>query len=197
MTKNIQCVSDPGAGAEAQLIQACAQNQSAWEDQLISWLGSDGAWLNRRCTALLGNSADAEDAVQEITFKVIRGIAGFEGRSSLRTWVIRIADNHCYSLIKKRYSHVVTDHLQYCIALVEADRYSEEVSDYSEQTTEQVRSILQRLTSINREILELRFFNELSIRQISTKLELTQSATKMRLYRAMNVFKLKFQKLPA
>ena len=197
MTKDIPCNSSVDNCVEVQLIQACLQNQSAWEEQLIAWLGSDGAWLKRRCVSLLGNSADAEDAVQEITLKVIRGVVRFEGRSSLRTWVSRIADNHCFTLIKKRSSTLLTDHLQHCIALVEADRYSDSVPDDSEQTTERVHSTLKRLTDNNREILVLRYLDELSIHQMAEKLNLTQSATKMRLYRAMDVFKVKFQELIA
>ena len=195
MIKDIPSNSSADYCVEVQLIQACLQNQPAWEEQLIAWLTSDGAWLNRRCVSLLGSSADAEDAVQEITLKVIRGVARFEGRSSLRTWVSRIADNHCFTLIKKRSSTLLTDHLQHCIALVEADRYSDSVLDDSEHTAERVHSTLNRLTENNREILVLRYLEELSIHQMSEKLNLTQSATKMRLYRAMDVFKGKFQEL--
>ncbi len=197
MTRDIPSDTSADNCVEVQLIQACLQNQSAWEEPLIVWLASDGAWLKRRCVFLLGNSADAEDAVQEITLKVIRGVTRFEGRSSLRTWVSRIADNHCFTLIKKRSSTLLTDHLQHCIALVEADRYSDSVPDDSEHTTERVHSTLKRLTENSREILVLRFLDELSIHQMAEKLNLTQSATKMRLYRAMDVFKVKFQELLA
>ena len=197
MTKDIPSTSMPDNCVEKQLIQACLQNQPAWEELLIAWLTSDSKWLQRRCASLLGSHADAEDAVQEITLKVIGAITRLEGRSSLRTWVRRIADNHCFTLIKKRSSHALTEHLQHCIALVEADRYSEAAPDASEQTVDRVHSTLKRLTDINREILELRYLDEQSIRQMAQTLDLTQSATKMRLYRAMDIFKLKFQKMPA
>lgn len=185
--------ADTDSCVEAQLVQACLHNHSSWEDQLTAWLASDNEWLKRRCYSLLGNRADAEDAAQEVTLKAVRGITRFEGRSSLRTWVGRIADNHCFSLIKKRRSQVLTDHLQHCIALVEADRYSEVAPEASEQTAARVHSTLERLTEKNRKILELRYFDELSIQQMAETLNLTQSATKMRLYRAMDVFKVKFK----
>ena len=182
---------------EAQLVQASLQNHSTWKKQLIDWLASDSDWLKRRCLSLLGNRADAEDAVQEITLKVIKGITRFEGRSSLRTWVGCITDNHCFTLIRKRSSHVLTDHLQHCIAVIEADRYSDSTSVASEQAATRVHSTLERLTENNRKILELRYLDELSIQQMAETLNLTQSATKMRLYRAMEVFKVKFKKAHA
>ncbi|ASJ76578.1 RNA polymerase sigma factor [Granulosicoccus antarcticus] len=197
MKTEIQSRSDITAEAEKQLIQACTQNHPAWEDQLISWLSGNGAWLQRHCVALLGNSTDAEDAVQEITLKVIRAISRFEGRSSLRTWVSRIADNHCFTLIKKKSSRTLNEHLRHCLTLAEEDRHTEAAPDANEDSTGQVHSTLDRLTSTNREILELRYFEELSIKQMATALNLTQSATKMRLYRAMDVFKINFQNVAA
>ncbi len=51
---------------------------------------------------LLGSRADAEDAVQEAFLKVYRGVRGFEGQSSLVTWVYRILINCCYDALRKQ-----------------------------------------------------------------------------------------------
>jgi len=51
---------------------------------------------------LLGNTTDAEDAVQETFLKVFRNIAGFKGDSSFSTWVTRILINNCYDLRRRR-----------------------------------------------------------------------------------------------
>src|SRR5438034_4171097 len=45
---------------------------------------------------LLGNVADAEDAVQDAFLKIFRGGGGFWGRSALSTWIYRILVNSCY-----------------------------------------------------------------------------------------------------
>jgi len=44
---------------------------------------------------MLGSHHDAEDVLQEVSLRALRGRAGFEGRSSLRTWLHRIAVNAC------------------------------------------------------------------------------------------------------
>lgn len=51
---------------------------------------------------LLGSRADAEDAVQEAFLKVYRAVRGFEGQSSLSTWVYRILINCCYDAMRKQ-----------------------------------------------------------------------------------------------
>jgi RNA polymerase sigma-70 factor (TIGR02960 family) len=56
--------------------------------------------LHVHCYRALGSLQDAEDALQEILLAAWRGLAGFEGRSSLRTWLYRIATNHCLNLMR-------------------------------------------------------------------------------------------------
>lgn len=51
---------------------------------------------------MLGSRADAEDAVQEAFIKVFRAVRGFEGHSTLTTWIYRILLNCCYDVIRKR-----------------------------------------------------------------------------------------------
>lgn len=47
------------------------------------------------CYRMLGSFTDAEDALQETLLSAWQGMAGFEGRSSVRTWLYRVATNRC------------------------------------------------------------------------------------------------------
>jgi RNA polymerase sigma-70 factor (ECF subfamily) len=56
--------------------------------------------LHAHCYRLLGSLDDADDAVQETLLAAWRGLDGFEGRSSLRTWLYRIATTRSLNMIR-------------------------------------------------------------------------------------------------
>jgi len=58
--------------------------------------------LLAHCYRMLGSMHDAEDALQESLLGAWRGLATFEGRSSVRTWMYQIATNACLRLISRR-----------------------------------------------------------------------------------------------
>ena len=51
--------------------------------------------LRVHCYRMLGSLADAEDALQDTLLSAWQGLAGFEGRASLRTWLYRVATSRC------------------------------------------------------------------------------------------------------
>jgi RNA polymerase sigma-70 factor, ECF subfamily len=56
--------------------------------------------LQVHCYRMLGSAADAEDALQETLLAAWQGLAGFEGRSSVRTWLYRVATSRCLNALR-------------------------------------------------------------------------------------------------
>ena len=56
--------------------------------------------LQAHCYRILGSATDAEDAFQESLTAAWKGLAGFEGRASFRTWLYRIATGRCLNMVR-------------------------------------------------------------------------------------------------
>jgi RNA polymerase sigma-70 factor (TIGR02960 family) len=79
------------------LIGRATSGDEAAFEQLI---GPYRHELQVHCYRFLGSLADAEDALQETLMAAWRGLPGFEGRASLRTWLYRIATRRCLNMLR-------------------------------------------------------------------------------------------------
>ncbi len=140
---------------------------------------------------ILNSPQDAEDIIQETFIKVLNGLQAFEGRSSLSTWIYRIAVNEALMLIRKRKGVEVsidmepegeegatppTEIIDWC-CLPEEEFVSSEVSSVLEM---EIKNLPEKL----RVVFILRDMEDLSIRDTAQALDLTESAVKTRLLRA-------------
>lgn len=64
--------------------------------------------LFAHCYRMSGSVQDAEDALQEALLDAWRGLAGFEGRASLRSWMYRVTTNACLRFLSRRRPRVLT-----------------------------------------------------------------------------------------
>ena len=58
--------------------------------------------LHAVCRRVMGNDADAADALQEAMLSIVRGLARFDGRSAFSTWAYRVATNACLDELRRR-----------------------------------------------------------------------------------------------
>ncbi|MGZ4184276.1 MAG: sigma-70 family RNA polymerase sigma factor [Solirubrobacteraceae bacterium] len=84
--------------SERPLSRARAGDESAFRELVEPYRRE----LHLHCYRILGSLQDAEDIVQEALLAAWRGLAGFEERASLRSWLYRIATNHCLNALRDR-----------------------------------------------------------------------------------------------
>ena len=78
--------------------------------------------LQVHCYRMLGSVQDAEDALQDTLLAAWRGLAAFEGRSSLRTWLYQVATSRCLNILRGNRRRPVVDPLPPGVAIPEPSR---------------------------------------------------------------------------
>jgi RNA polymerase sigma-70 factor, ECF subfamily len=147
--------------------------------------------IYRLAYKMLNDPQEAEDILQETFLKAYRYIDGFDGRSSLSTWLYRIATNEALmSLRRKKLDTVSMDEtldtmegevepvqiVDWC-CLPEAELMSAEAQVRLNQATEKLPATL-------RVVFVLRDIQGLSTREVAEVLSLSETAVKTRLSRA-------------
>jgi RNA polymerase sigma-70 factor, ECF subfamily len=84
---------------EPRLIEAARRGDEAAFRELVAPLRGP---LHAHCHRILGSAHDAEDAMQDVMLRAWRALPTFEGRSSIRSWLYRIATNTCLTALEKR-----------------------------------------------------------------------------------------------
>ena len=156
------------------------------------------AELSAHCYRMLGSIHDAEDALQEALLRAWRGVARFQGRSSLRSWLYTIATNACLRAIERRpkrvlpidYGPAATDpHGPLAGPLVESvwiDPYPSPAARYEQRESVELAFIaaLQHLPAQQRAVLILRDVLGFSGAEVAETLETSPDAVYSALQRA-------------
>jgi RNA polymerase sigma-70 factor, ECF subfamily len=95
------------AGATTQERDLLAAARAGDEDAFRRLLEAYRGELHAHCYRMLGSVHDAEDALQDASLRAWRGLPRFEGRSSLRSWLYKIATNSCLNAIARRPKRVL------------------------------------------------------------------------------------------
>jgi RNA polymerase sigma-70 factor (ECF subfamily) len=147
--------------------------------------------IYRLALQITGNTQDAEDVLQETFLKAFHALPKFEGRSSLSTWLYRIAVNEALMILRQQKTQ---------FSLFEDNDSGEEkdnvdlqlvdwccLPETELQSTETRRVLdeaVQRLSPALRLVFLLRDVEGLSVKDTADALGITESAVKVRLLRA-------------
>ncbi len=97
----------PFVDQEDPAIVAAAQQGD--RDALTEVIARHRPWIFNVALRMLGERGAAEDATQEVFIKVLRRIESFEGRSSFRTWLYRVAFHHLLNEKRSKFEQNITN----------------------------------------------------------------------------------------
>ena len=180
--------------SDLRLIARALSPRATTDGPLELLLQRHRPWILRRCASWVGNQSDAEDVAQEVLMRVCAGLHGLEHRSRFRPWLARIVDNQCKTFLSRRAHWVTVEHME---RLLDALAMNAPSPERECALRDQVHCALRSLPAQTRQVLYLRFFEELSLEQIAGSLHISLAAAKMRLYRALDRFDTQFHALDA
>jgi len=173
--------------SDDELVALCQEqlphNTGAYEEILARY----ESLIFNTCKSMLGSYEDAKEVSQTIFIRVFNKIDKFEGRAAFKTWLFRITYNACF-----------TRRAKLAKTRERLNLYAEKAEDFAPQEIKETivdfgdgptSVILKQLSNEDSEILTLRYISELSLDEIAESMGLKLSATKMRLYRALERFK--------
>ncbi len=169
-------------------IEALRQGDRAEFARLVEQYDT---YIYRLALRILGNPQDAEDVLQETFIKALKHLPSFDGRSSLSTWLYRIATNEALMLLRKEKGGVLSldepspndEEEQEPIQIVDWCCLPEEMLMNAE-TKKMLEQAIARLSPALRVVVVLRDLQGLSTRETSQILKISEEAVKTRLSRA-------------
>jgi RNA polymerase sigma-70 factor (ECF subfamily) len=131
------------------------------------------------CLAYLHHNDDAEEACQETMYNALKAIHNFAQRASLQTWVLKIAQNACTAYYRKnKRQQAQFEDFDESVYFIEETLRDEE--------NPELAASLMLLSQVQRDVLRMRFVDELPLNDIALGLGLSLSAVKMNYYRALS-----------
>ena len=149
-------------------------------ERLVQYILENQDRFYRIAYSYTRHQEDALDAVQSAVCKALEAYKGIKNADAIKTWFYRILINECLIALKKRNKVVLT---------VDATA-PEEV--YYEKRYEQADGIEKELDKLDLDvqgIIKLRFFEEMSLKEIADITGLNLNTVKTKLYRGLNLLK--------
>ncbi len=147
-------------------------------DQLVR-RHQKGMW--RLVRRYVRNDADAADVTQQAFVRAFRGLAGFRGTATVRSWLFRIAINCALSWLRdhkrEQPAEIGED------ALVDSAAAPGKIADG--QDNAMLRAAIEKLPPKQKMVLELRVFDDLSFKEVAELADCTENTAKVNFHYAV------------
>lgn len=164
---------------EAALVRrAVAGDQSAFAVLVQRYSGA----IFNQAYRMLGDSHEAEDAVQEVMLRAYRRLESFDPARRFVTWLLTIGSNYCIDRLRRRRLAWLT--LDDVALWLSSPEPGPERAALVAEGRMAVQRALQTLPEAYRSVTVLRYWHDLSYLEIAEALGLTEATVKTRLHRA-------------
>ncbi|ALC85122.1 hypothetical protein AM499_04295 [Bacillus sp. FJAT-22090] len=150
------------------------------EEAFLELMHSYQEALYRTAISYVKNEEDALEAVQEVTYRAYRSIKTVKEPAYFKTWLIRIMMNYCQDVLKRSNREIVEE------SLINRTGVSEDF------TYMEVEEALLTLSDYERELLHLKYFEGVKIKDIAVMWNTPEGTIKTRLHKALRALRNNF-----
>lgn len=158
--------------------------------------GSERAWLSlvkryekrvyNYALRMSGNSEDAMDIMQDVLMSVYRNLKNYRGEGEFPAWLFRIASFRCIDYFRRRQFHMSADEME---LFDETESNQPELSLETVQSNRDMTGLMMKLPLDQRQVVELKFFQNFTFEEIGGQLGISSNTAKTRLYAALGKMK--------
>lgn len=169
---------------EATLIRSAQEGD---EQALIALYQHYLTPIYRYVYSKVGSQPETEDITSEVFLKMVRNLQNFRGESSFKNWLYQITKNTIADYWRRHYRNytVSIEEILEINLVSQSNPAQEDIEKELAEKEVRVKKILDVLPDNYRQILELRFLKNYSIKDIAEALSITISNTKVLQYRAL------------
>jgi RNA polymerase sigma-70 factor (ECF subfamily) len=164
--------------SDAALIEAIAAGD---KHALQILYGRHHVKVYRFALRFLRDETAAEDMVSEVFFDVWRQAERFERRSQVSTWLLAIARNKALSSLRRRSNEQLDEEVA---EFIEDPADNPEVAMQKQERSTILRSCLEQLSAAHREIIDLVYYHERTIEEVSEIIGVPVNTVKTRMFYA-------------
>lgn len=151
------------------------------EQALVDLYAEYGRRLHAYALRITGNASTAEEVLQDTMLAAWNGAARYEGRSRLIAWLLAIVRHHALNAIRRK--RLPTQGLDAAAELAAADAGPDEQLEQA-ACGDNMRKALARLSSEHREVIDLVFYQELTLAEVALVCRCPVGTVKSRLHHA-------------
>jgi len=139
---------------------------------------------------MVNNKEDAMDLTVETFAKAFEKLEKYQPDYAFSTWLFRVATNNCIDFIRKKKLNtmsihgMVDDDGEEKTLQIKADVLNPEETSIKKQQTQELKVLIESLPARYRNLITLRYFDELSYEEIAQQLDLPLGTVKAQLFRA-------------
>ncbi|MFJ7466973.1 sigma-70 family RNA polymerase sigma factor [Peribacillus frigoritolerans] len=161
------------------------ENKEKFIDEIMNKYGQE---ILQLVYSYVNNKEVAEDLTQDIFVKCYKSLYTYKGKSKLRTWLWRIAINHCKDYLKSWYNkNVIITENESTYTGIQKESVEQTVIQNDED--HRLAYAVMNLPIKYREVIYLFYFEELPIKEIALVIDVKENTVKTRLRRAKELLK--------